>query len=267
MYLLTVVAVSSIVSLCVFGFFIHGFSRGWFVFQSDKRLQEALHQDYVNMGYVLDEVKSERNDLMEELIEANRKIKKLENSETMLKQRIEELEKELGQYKKVESLPTTPLLLICGDEGFCKDDAAQLNRARVWYRMIEHATKRDINDEIARRRQNGDLYTWVQVSAHGNHEGILLSDGIAEPNWWQTSLEGVSVLFAANCESAKVGDALAGVVDYVIVFYGERDTEEIARYTYAFWSEMMKSDNARSAYRKALIEVPSLRPFTDLRTR
>ncbi len=214
--------------------------------------------DIVDVRWLLDQVKVERQEQATELEAARKTIEQL-------KRRIEELESELVQFKRISALPTTPLLLICGDQGFCQSDAAQITKARVWYRVIENATRNSIEDELMRRRQNGDLYPWLHISAHGSEAGILLADGIAEPNWWNRQLEGVKVVLAANCESVEVGDALAGVVDYVIVFYGDRESDYMSSFAYAFWREMAATNDAKAAYKKALIDVPAIRPHVDLR--
>lgn len=218
-----------------------------------------------DVRWLLDEVKAERNHQALELSEAHIRIAQLEKSEDSLKRRIEELEDELAKLTKFSTIPTTPLLLICGDAGFCEEDAGQLIRARVWYRTMENATRKMIEDELSRRRQNNDLYPWIHVSAHGSKDGILLTDGIAEASWWNRQLQGVKVVFAANCESAEVGDSLAGVVDFVVVFYGDRESEYMSEFAYTFWKEMMLTNDARTSYNKGLSTVPAIRPHVDLR--
>lgn len=255
---------SILICVTLFALFTYAFRIGWIRFE---RFDPSKPVDLTKASWLLDEIKAERYALYEDLAEANRKIRKLENSEIALRQRIEELETELGSYRRRDDLPTTPLLLVCGDSDFCAQDTTQLNKARVWYRTLENATKAEISEELSRRRQNRDLYPWIHIAAHGNKDGILLADGVSSPTWWNSQLEGVKVIFAANCESVEVGDSLAGLVDFVVVFYGDRGTEDIARFTYSFWSEMMRNSDVRSAYKTSLTNVPQLRPFVDLRTR
>lgn len=185
------------------------------------------------------------------------------------RQEIEALKQQLNELQRIGSdrLAFTPLLLICGDQVFCDQDELQLSRSRVWYRKLDAATKADVEAEIARRRQDRSVYSWAHLSAHGTTKGILLSDGIAEFEWWAKQLEGFEVILAANCESVKVGDYLAGLVDAVVVIYGNRDSNLISRFTYSFWSEMSRSNKVRTAYQHAIKEVPALRPFVDLRVR
>lgn len=258
-------AISILASVFVIAIFVYGLQRGWFVLEMDRRLQANVREDYTRLAYLLDEAKLERNQLLEELAEANRKLKQLEASDVSLRQRISELEADLAKYQAAAVLPVTPLLLVCGDDSFGKTDAEQLTRSRIWYRTLEHATAGDVEAEMARRRQNGDMYWWVHISAHGSEAGILLADGLKTPDWWQNQLTGVSVLVCANCASVAVGDVMAGLVEAVVVFYGDRESSDIAQFTYLFWSEMLHSNDVHAAYKKALLGVPALRAFVDLR--
>jgi hypothetical protein len=231
-----------------------------------KRITD-LESELVDVKKLLEYERSQRDkdnrERTEEIIEAFRKIKKQEETITQLKSRIQELESTNQSY----GLPITPLLLVCGDHIFCEKDAAQLNRAKIWYRTLEDVTKLTIEEELHRRRQNSDLYPYVHISAHGTSEGILLQDGIASPEWWNNTLEGIRVAFFANCNSIKVGDALAGLVDYVVVFYGDRNSDLIERFTYTFWSEIMRTNDPMKAYNSCLRENPALRRYSDIRTR
>lgn len=260
MSLAVTVLVSIFVSLIIFGCFAVAVRNGYIDF-STKNV------DAVKLQWLLDSEEAKRYEVMEDLTEANRKIRKLEHSEASLRERVEELEKLLLKYSHRDDLPTTPLLLICGDKTFCDSDTTQFNRAKVWFRVLENATKSDVINELARRRQSDDLYPWLHISAHGNEQGILLSDGVADPTWWNRQLDGIKVLFAANCNSITVGDALAGLCDHIVVFYGERSTNDVEQFTFVFWRELMNGTAAKEAYRKALTQVPQVRPFVDMRSR
>lgn len=158
-----------------------------------------------------------------------------------------------------------PMLLICGDESFCESDEIQLKKANIWFRKLERATLNDVEQELQRRRLDETLYQWVHISAHGTVDGFVLSNEIMTSKWLADHFEGVRVLFAATCDSASVGDSLAGIVDAVIVVYGKRGSGAIATFACAFWREMARTGNVRKSYRTALEEVPQLRPFVDLR--
>jgi hypothetical protein len=204
---------------------------------------------------------NEKQNLLATIEKRSSELSLLTNENLSLKSRIELLES-----TKI-TLPKTPLLLICGDDEFCNSDRLQLNRARVWYRTLENATKQNVIDELNRRRENGDLYHWVHVAAHGSEKGIKLKDEIVSPDWFNYYFTDIKVVLFSNCESVYVGDYLAGVADYVIVFYGDRNTNSLERFTYSFWSELKRTGNVNLSYTKALDVVPEIRQYTDLRVK
>ena len=170
--------------------------------------------------------------------------------------------------KFIPASPLVPMLLICGDEAFCEADEAQLQRARISFRKLEQATLEDVERELQRRRMDGTLYRWMHISAHGSRAGFALGGGeMMTTEWVADHFEGIQVVFAASCDSVDAGDALAGIVDAVIVVYGKRGSGLISAFSNVFWREMAESGNVRRAYQTALQEVPQLRPFVDLRTR
>jgi hypothetical protein len=163
--------------------------------------------------------------------------------------------------------PIVPMLLICGDEAFCEDDELQLRRARIMFRKLEHATLNDVDKEFQRRRLDGTLYKWVHISAHGTANGFVLTNDLMTADWLADRIDGIEIVFAASCDSASVGDALAGIADAVIVVYGKRGSGLISTFACAFWREVAMHNDARRAYRTALREVPQLGPYVDLRIR
>jgi hypothetical protein len=158
-----------------------------------------------------------------------------------------------------------PLLLICGDDQACQLDRQALNNAKIPFQRLLQATKLVIADELNRRRQDGSLYKWLHVSAHADNSGVMLADGYADPAWWHSMLTGLEVVFLAACKTATVADALAGLVTVVFV-HEDIDTKQASQFAYAFWRHMRENNDARSSYRQAIIEVPAVAEFTDIRT-
>ncbi|HXF60308.1 MAG TPA: hypothetical protein VNK95_01745 [Caldilineaceae bacterium] len=240
--------------------------------ERDEKLYAALertdmtlvqvYQTLQSVNRVLSDILQERREFHRDLMDYYRELRAKDMELEALRQRVSENEGTVS-----DDLPVTPLLLICGDEQFCRDDASQLNRAKVWFRLLERATKASVEDELQRRRHNDDLYPWLLVSAHGSPAGIVLADGLADRNWWNRQLEGIRVVMLANCEGPATGDVLAGLVDYVVVLYGERATHEVSNFVYSFWAEMVRHRDARRAYRQAIQDVPQIRPYADLRMR
>ncbi len=164
-----------------------------------------------------------------------------------------------------QQLPDRPLLLICAESStLCNSDRIALRRACVPFVRLLDATKRSIADELRRRRQNGDLYPWLHITAHAGPAGIMLSDGIAEPAWWHEQMDGVRLVFLAACKTSAVADMLAGLVTVVYV-REDIDNQDAADFAYAFWRRMRAGSEPVAAYGAAIAEVPQVAEFTDIR--
>ena len=182
---------------------------------------------------------------------------------------IRDLEKAIdGKGKQDHNpLPAKPLLLICGmATTLCDVDRHAVRRATVSFQRLFNATKASLSAELRRRRQDGSLYPWIHISAHANEHGIELTDGIAPPAWWNEQLQGIEVVFLAACRTAAVADELAGMVAAVIFVLEDIEHADAGDFTYSFWRRMKEHGDARMAYQQAIIEVPQIAEFTDIRT-
>lgn len=92
--------------------------------------------------------------------------------------------------------------------------------------------------------------TVVQVGSHGDKDGIMLSDGVAEPGWWGRVFagKGVNLMVLLSCDSSQqdeinVSDALiaAGVKAVVSCdsAIGDKDAVRFAQLLYAMLSQRM----------------------------
>ena len=180
--------------------------------------------------------------------------------------RIRELEK--GQVQpshRNDTIPTKPLLLVCGpDTSLCDIDRQALRRVGVSFQRLHMATKQSVENELRRRRHDNTLYPWLHVTAHAGEDGILLADGIAPPAYWNDMLPGVQVVFLAACQTAAVADALAGMVTVIYVLE-DIDNRDASDFTYAFWRRMREHGDPQRAYRQAVVEAPQIAEFTDIR--
>lgn len=205
------------------------------------------------------------------------KIKELEKRVDFLVDQLLRAGIHIADLEKAVATPKTaqpekeplskPLLLVCGDDSSITTlDRQSLRRAGISFHRLLSATKRSIEDELRRRRQDGSLYIWLHVAAHADDSGIALSDGYAPPAWWNEQLDGLQVVFLAACKTSKVADALAGLVTVVFV-QEEIESQDAADFTYAFWKRMKEHGNPTRAYRQAVEEVPQVSEFTDIRTK
>src|SRR5690606_30721926 len=92
------------------------------------------------------------NVLTRQLNETTQQLGVVKEQSNQLRAENERLKAQLPRLK--ERMPDTPLLHICGDTEFCRQDQIQLRRARVPFRALENATRRDVEDEVQRQREN-----------------------------------------------------------------------------------------------------------------
>jgi hypothetical protein len=182
---------------------------------------------------------------------------------------IHDLEQQLASHHIVSretSLPTKPLLLICGTVAtMCDADRHALRRAGVAFQRLYHATMNSIEDELRRRRQDGTLYPWLHITAHAGPDGVALADGLATPAWWNERLDGIAVVFLATCSGGAIADQLAGLVRAVVFVHEEIGDRDASDFTYAFWRRMKEGVDPHQAYRQALLEAPQVAEFVDIR--
>jgi hypothetical protein len=165
-------------------------------------------------------------------------------------------------------IPPKPLLLILGDDAEINErDRHALRRARVDYQRLTNATQKSVVAELRRRREEGTLYPWLHISAHGGENGIRLSDGIADPDFWHENLAGIHIIFLASCSSSTTADELAGLADWVIYFQEGVGNQDASDFTYAFWLRIGQGMLPSKAYKIALEAVPAVAEFVDIRRR
>lgn len=163
-------------------------------------------------------------------------------------------------------LPAKPLVLVVGSSAQMGEvDRQSLRRANVPFHRLNGASKGDVVAFLRGQRQNGTLPPWMHVSAHASPDGVELADGLAAPSWWHEQVKGMNVVFLAACKTARVAEALAGLVTVVFVYedIGDQDASD---FTYAFWRRMVEHGDPVKAYRQAVVEAPQIAEFTDIRT-
>lgn len=240
----------------------------WYVLRHPPRfaLQALTPQEDVTMQQSIKDLTATVNTLRRQLDASDQRIQQLEVENVVLKQRIAELETQL-KIAPLPVLPPKPLLIISGnDMQIFERDRAAIRRAEVLFHRLIRATQASIAAELRRRRQDNTLYPWILVSAHAGPEGIELSDGIAPPEFWHNVLDGVKVIVLATCSSSTVADELAGLVDTVVWFSEDVETQQAADFNYAFWRRMKMAANTHVVFADALREVPGVAEFVDIRT-
>jgi len=206
--------------------------------------------------------------LASNLAEASLKIAALERENGMLRAELEQVRRALAALNMpVEKLilPFHPLLLVMGDQQAGQIDEAAIMRARISYRRLQDCTAQGLDEELRRRRLDGTLYRWVLISAHMGPDGIMLGPDVVNREWLLRRLQDVQILFLNGCENVKVADGLAGLVDWIVVVYERIDGRDAGDFCYAFWNGIAAGEVPELAFRRALIEVPQVSPYVDIR--
>lgn len=233
--------------------------------EKNAELYNELQQQRAEHRKELERIRREHN---RELTERNQELQK--RIDWLLGQiqedgvKIKLLEAQAGASVTTLSI-AKPLLLICGDVSqFCTADRMAIRKAGVPFHRIIESTKQKIDDEFRRRRADSTLYKWVHISSHAGASGIQLVDGLAGADWWNELLEGVQVIFLAACKTVEIADALAGMLT-VVSTTEEIEDKHAADFTYIFWRQMKEHGRPERAYQEALLAVPQVAEFTDIR--
>lgn len=237
---------------------------------------ESLHyeQKIVNLENQIkdqrDEYEKQKAQDTQRILELERRIDFLVGELQRAGIRIRDLEQ--GATKKEShlppkpDLPAKPLVLVVGSSPQMGEvDRQSLRRANIPFHRLLAATKADVIAFLRGQRQNGTLPPWMHVSAHAGPDGVELADGLTPPSWWNEHCQGMQVVFLAACKTAKVAEALAGLVT-VIFIYEDIGDQDASAFTYAFWRRMHEHGDPLKAYRQAVIEAPQIAEFTDIRT-
>jgi len=242
----------------------------------DGRMTKAeLEQRLVDFEQRLTERDSTIKVILQERGRDAREIEQLKRELAEAKERIRFLEGRLAQYETEEPGMSTqtdvPLLALFGvDERITGPHLAAIRQAGIPFRRVLKATKRLVEEELLRRREDGTLYRWLHISTHAGPQGMELADGIAEPEWWNEWMAGLEGVFLTGCTDVKVADWLIGCVGWVVSTYEDVNSDLACRFVRAFWSAMnetRKNMSPREAYRAACKAVPQFAEYTDFRQR
>ena len=233
MNLLLVIATSVAVSLAAFVGLVFLFQRGMITFESDRRLHQDIHEDYVRLSNLLDDTKAERNQLLEELAQANREI-------SSLRRELTELRIELTKFKKASKKEQISVLAIWPQAGIALNqdgDRDALYNAGIDYVALrgDQATRANVLREF--RQSN---YTILEIGAHGSVDGIALFDSVVGAGWWQRviSNRSINVAVLLTCYSdTSLTDALkrAGV-KHIIAVMAEIEDKAAVAFAQAFYA-------------------------------
>lgn len=188
---------------------------------------ESLREKVTSQGVIIQDLQDKYLETLEALAIANRLI--LEKSEYInnLRQRVSELEQQLGiPKKKMKVLGIWPEPKI---EIASHIEEVAIYNAGFDYTALrkEEATKEGIINELYR-----DKYDILEIGAHGDDRGILLFQDIAVPGWWFRVLKeipSIQLVILLACTSDSVGDILvkAGIPFVISMQRNVEDTDAV----------------------------------------
>lgn len=159
-----------------------------------------------------------------------------------------------------------PVLLVYGDNSFGEADRNAMRRAGVGFFRLTSSTLDDLKKELQRRRSDGRMYDVVHISAHGGDGSLLFNNSSVSGTQLSEALNGVRCVFLNTCENQEVADKLVGIVKFVIVVYEEVKDTDAVDFTYEFYKRYKENSmNIEAAFNGALIVMPHISDFVDLR--
>lgn len=234
-----------------------------------RRLTIALRSD---VDYQ-DSIKRIEREWDEERKRYESRIQELERQVAFLLKELTKATSEIDTLKKNtqalrQNTPPARVLLICGnDDRFCASDRQALRRANVPFERLTGATKERIKAEFRRKREDGRPWRWVQISAHAGDTGVQLADGeLAAPSWWNETLDGVTCILLAACQTMMVADQVAGLVRYVIAIREDIDNVDASEFVFSFWRGIVDGLLVPEAFEQACQETPQVAEYVVLRT-
>lgn len=183
------------------------------------------------------------------------KIQSLQDHNNYLMERLASRDKSIDNGKMVDN---NEMLFISTTEEFYCRDRTTLFRAGMRFTTLRKATSQIVSRELRHAREGGNQYSLIVVSAHGNENGIQLSDAIKPGEWWSQNLFGVDIAFFAACQSFQILNDLTGIVKYAVGMMDDIETELAEDFIYIFWREYQSTKNALTAFNNAKETLPEL---------
>lgn len=191
--------------------------------------------------------------------------------DTMSQQLLDKRQRTGRAQQKDELL--RPLLFLRPDTTIGRADEFGIEIANIGYLRLADCTKQEIENEIARRQQDANLYQYVHISAHGGTNGdgkrgiYLANQEFVDGAWLAKTFRGVKIVFLNACTTVDLADALVGSVDYVIVTYESIDEENAGKFAQAFWREIGRGKTPDQAFELSLAAVHDIANYVDMRRR
>lgn len=239
--------------------------------KSEIETKDALVNELTNRNILLEAERDKQNLVVKEqrsqIVFLTKRVDELENKQRDLELMLHGaliVQRSDGKIT-AETYKEPNTLLIATDPYIQQLDEIALSKAGVNYRRITTPTKRKIEQELRRARQQNYLYKNVMISGHANQEGFLLPDQQQlDAYWLNQNLAGVDIVVLNGCKTTKLGDALVEVVGCVVSLLEEVPNDVAQGFAEVFWRNIQDSEDAQYAFSEAVQSEPTIKPYAYL---
>ncbi len=210
----------------------------------------------LELELLIDDLRRERALLTNALLEARSEVEQLR---TELREAREQMRAMGLGHPLVQEQPRT-LLAVTGPDPLFDLDLAALRAVRTAtgldFQTLRNATPEALENRLERARLLGRPIELLHLAVHSDGEQITLGDRGLDAAWLSRHLDGVQVLLLAGCHSDQIGDWL-GVVPHVVTLTDSLESDDVSRFTQAFWSGIGQGLHPSDALRQALQRAPA----------
>ena len=174
----------------------------------------------------------------------------------------------VGMSMQMNMEPLKVLVLVGPDQELERDLTVFRKlqaQKKLKFRRLRPVSCKSLERYLERKRMDRHPVEYAHFSMHGNHDGLVFSDGIVGAVKLSELISGIKVLVLDSCEGDWVADLL-GVVPYVISLMEEIEMHDAMLFGEAFWSELwVDPSDPEGAYERALdICPPVIGEFAEL---
>lgn len=181
---------------------------------------------------------------------------------------MDEIQKLKGSIRPEPVTTSDRLLLVCAagqDSSICREDENAIIRAHMPYTRIINASLGLLSQEMQRRRFDGSIPKYMQLSGHAGANGFIFGAVTVSTYELTPVIQGVDTILLAGCSDVTVADHLIGAVRAVVSVREDVYSLDMANFTYSFWRAVVAGKSTSEAYEIAQLEVPAVAPFADYR--
>lgn len=249
---------------------------GWFGGEDERRMAAVAlksEQAYTRMATTIDLLQQQLQTKDEQIvamrtssIARDAKIEQLTQEIHRLELIVVDLTRQLQEKRLIETTPRTMSILAIWPDAPGQQSLDTAGEADALYNngytytplRGPQANRVGVVLELDRVRP-----TIIQVGGHGTNDGILLSDGLAEPGWWGEVVSGkeIELMVLLSCHSSQqdeinISDALIRVGVRAVVSCDEAIEDGAAvKFTELLYSYLAQSVPLPSAVRRAKLGV------------